>query len=245
MMKSTKRLCITCGSAGLTGSHIIGRLLSDLLPPVSEPTVFTRWAPEVGVVQSTVNIHPADHEVKRLCKSCNGWMAANLEEPVKPVLLRMIAGAGTELTVLAQHLLATWVCLAVMLRGTQDPRPWGISSEEHRWIRGRVSPPPGWGVFVACNADGAAVATRHYRVETTSGVRHISYLILGSVSFVAANDPEVLATFASSVIDQDLINSISVIHPATDALWWPPGPAVEQSTLWLLTSLGHIERRHP
>jgi hypothetical protein len=92
------RVCLFCEASGkLTSAHLISQSLQRLLPASSDGTDRMEWwVDESELTEKTnrqfINVHAANHQVRRLCHSCNGnWMAA-FEDATRALLLDLYHG---------------------------------------------------------------------------------------------------------------------------------------------------------
>jgi hypothetical protein len=96
--------------------------------------------------------------VRFVCAPCNnGWMS-ELENRVKPIVLRLLDNAGTNLTVEEQTTLASWsVKNAMVFEALRIEQPWFFSAGERNAFRESLSPPARTNVWIAKCVEQAGV----------------------------------------------------------------------------------------
>jgi hypothetical protein len=147
--------CIFCGSAGpLTREHVFPRWLRELFPDLGEADYLRRL-----VTFTTDQSHqrpgrPFDVVVRDVCADCNnGWMSA-LEAQAKPVLTPMLRDEPKTLTVIEQHLVATWATKTMLtMQGANIGGERVVSPERYEWFCQKQTPLPGSHVWLCRYSD--------------------------------------------------------------------------------------------
>jgi hypothetical protein len=138
----------------ISREHVFGDWLSEIFPKSATATHthgIIDW-PVSGPAGATptINIgggqgHSGTKKVKVVCATCNEtWLSTRIENAAKPILIPLIAGRTSELSIADQRVLATWAVKTVMTAEYVNKRPPAILQSERTWLKDNLSPPAGW-----------------------------------------------------------------------------------------------------
>jgi hypothetical protein len=106
----------------MTGEHLWSEWMHPYLPKLEDPKkeefyriVRGKFGPTETVRKRSQQGHTYTKTIRAVCRLCNtGWMSS-VEEPVKPVLIPVLQGQRFKLPRTAQHRLATWITLKMLV----------------------------------------------------------------------------------------------------------------------------------
>lgn len=233
------RVCMFCGSNGMTSAHIISQSLQKLLQDTSQPTEFRRiWRDqetlEMASATGTINIRPGNHQVKRMCHKCNGeWMAA-IERDTKALIVSLSQGSTVSLGIAQQEQLASWAVIASMLRATQEPGDPHVTTHETTEIRATGLPPAGFSVWLVRGEARTDVSMRHFRGMSYRGLGWSGWVWINEVIFMVASGP------LAEEMDRRLSliqKAARKIYPSMEPTNWPTPNHVSSDMITPLMSL--------
>ena len=146
--------CLACGPTSNPASkeHVFSKWLLKELELLDAPIALYRTLPDGSSTQVRVPIRLDSFRLNRVCELCNnGWMS-QLEDAVKPILLRLIRGEGTLAALVEEErqILAKWAGKTAIIEsyavGAESP----VNPELLRWMRGRQDNTPGRFCVAAC-----------------------------------------------------------------------------------------------
>ena len=118
--KKGQRVCCFCGKPGMSREHFWPEWAADLLPsyPATHEKGHATWnafsKPQINKLTSRQGA-PKTIKINRVCTPCNnGWMSA-CEERVRPWLEPMARSQAIALTPAAQHVLADYFTMKLMV----------------------------------------------------------------------------------------------------------------------------------
>ena len=76
--------------------------------------------------------HITTRTFRVVCETCNNTWMSGIEEEAKPILMTLISGSPGHLDVATQNILATWICLKVMVVEQNRPEEAVFSQEERK-----------------------------------------------------------------------------------------------------------------
>lgn len=127
---TAKRVCIFCGSGGLTREHVLPNWMSKMFAPgLTATTTIEKAGEPTSVYRSAL----LQHKAKIVCANCNnGWMS-KLEADTKPILSKMLFDLmhGSKLGKYEQELLAFWAQKTVMILALSTGAEYRIPRESH------------------------------------------------------------------------------------------------------------------
>lgn len=167
-----KQICPFCGSRADSHEHVWPQWLSKFLANRSTLTV------EVGSVESDEKkglrryTTPIVNETTSICRRCNEWFDARIEQPARPILLRMIDGVETSLDITDQLRVAAWATKTLMMLELIYPEHERCTLQADReWVRSGPAdglvPPDRFSVWVAAYL-GNQTAGHVYQAGTTT-----------------------------------------------------------------------------
>ena len=157
-MVTTARVCIFCGQPAGSGEHGFPDWLNGVFPAQEVGPTDVQFG-SVTPIENRQNTWStkkiASQRLKAVCGSCNtGWMS-HMEGDTKPVLLPMVQGTPTTLTMLDQLAVAARaVKTAMVLEHT--PRSGQRFTEMDRRTVMRDRRPPAHILVTACAIEGNA-----------------------------------------------------------------------------------------
>ncbi len=153
------RRCIFCGGKPVTKEHIYGAWLTPLFPRPSGKRMYEDMTSPIGSVRIK---HPRryplslDHQVKQVCKSCNGGWMSSLETSVGDIIPTIHRGTKHSITPEEQTLLASWASKTAVAIQYMDSNPI-VPKYRRKWMFDYHTPPPDTSVWIA-RYDGASIA---------------------------------------------------------------------------------------
>lgn len=235
------RVCLFCEASGkLTSAHLISQSLQRLLPASSDGTDRMEWwVDESELTEKTnrqfINVHAANHQVRRLCHSCNGnWMAA-FEDATRALLLDLYHGRPVTLDSTQQADLATWATIVSMLRATQDRGKAMLADADAAAVRLHNAPPPGYEVWLVHGENPAKISMRHYRGSIGDRQGWLGWIWMGaSVLVVTSAHLVPLSSRRLRLLPEAAVQ----LHPARrQVINWPPANEVTRESLYDLLTL--------
>lgn len=166
-----------------------------------------------------IDIHPANHQVKRLCQECNGAWMAGIEDEAKSTLVDLFFDKPVTLDASAQASLSTWATVVSVLRSTRDPGRSLLAREDLQEIREQTAAPSGFQVWLIHGVDNQDVNMRHYRASIAGNDGWIGWIWFGAAILLVASTNA--APEAGRRL-QLLPGAAARIHPAQGPISWPP-----------------------
>jgi hypothetical protein len=166
-------------------------------------------------------------QLEVVCASCNnGWMAW-MEGTARPILIPMIAGQPTSLTMEQQRVVARWVAKTAMVFQLATEHS-SIRPHHYRSLKLHLAPPPGNQVWLgARTAEEPVPAAFGIR---TSDLRHAtddrefhSYLVTIVIGhFIAQLFGHDLPLDSEWTRRGEFEDALIPIYPEREAVTWPP-----------------------
>jgi hypothetical protein len=214
--------CIFCGAAGTTKEHVLPQWLRGVLPEGRTTTPYLRMTDQ-GYRNAWTD-RAINHQVKAVCRKCNGGWMSQLEQATKPLVARMAAGKQVELGPEDQKTVAAWATkVSIMYQYRRIP-PEPERPERLKWLLERHEPPPHTFVWLARCGDhvlswhnsGIWSVTRDSTGTRASGF--ISTTCVGELVFQvwAHNEIPELEVKSKEPLD------IRIWPPSGVTLLWPP-----------------------
>lgn len=122
------RVCVFCGSTGLTKEHVFPNWMSKMLDSRLTATTTIEKKGQADKIYTGAILQ---HQAKVVCANCNnGWMS-NLETAVKPILSKMLfdLNHSTTLGKDEQKLLAFWAQKTTMILNVSTGADYSIPAE--------------------------------------------------------------------------------------------------------------------
>lgn len=157
-MPKPQRFCVFCGRPGLSKEHIFSEWTHKLIPkrPGYSGTIRTRRDP-VRIFEHSIERRQGDANTVRpriVCRlHCNsGWMQ-KMEDAVIPILTPLMMGKPSSLDKEAQHTLATWITMKLMVAEYFYPDDIVTPQAEREFVMNNKSPPSTWQLWITrCRA---------------------------------------------------------------------------------------------
>jgi hypothetical protein len=135
-MGTTPKKCIFCGGRPLTKEDVWPTWLTQYVPrdlPSYSDSVNTISASgEITTVRKKRSGDPRSRRAKCVCATCNsGWMS-RLQERAKPIVLALVRGTETTLSVRDQDLLSAWATMSTITSEYFNPSQVAISARHRR-----------------------------------------------------------------------------------------------------------------
>jgi len=146
--------CLACGPTSNSASkeHVFSKWLLKELELLDAPIALYRAHPDGSSTEVRVPITLDSFKLKRVCEPCNnGWMS-QLEDAVKPILLRLIRGEMTLAEILEdeRQILAKWAGKTAIIEsyavGAESP----VDPQLLQWMHDRQDNTPGRFCVAAC-----------------------------------------------------------------------------------------------
>ncbi len=141
MLEGRMACIFCCSDAKLTREHVFPQWLRALFPDLGEADYMRRL-----VTYSTDHHHerpgrPFDVVVRDVCADCNnGWMA-RLEAEAQPILTPMLQDGARVLSVLEQHVVATWATKTMLtMQGANIGGERVVDLDRYRWFAEKQTP---------------------------------------------------------------------------------------------------------
>lgn len=239
-----KTKCIFCDSASgarLTKEHVFPDWLRQLFPRSPNDSHTRGQASWAGLEPTTAVTkgqgQAGSRRVKVVCKDCNNGWLSNMENQIKPLLMRLIRGEPCVLDTHAQRTLAAWAAKTAMVGEFVQPTKVAIPpADRQSFMRNQVPPESGWWIWIAGNGS----------IEWLTGINHFSARL--NVTPVAPVTPNIVNLQSTTLgIGQLLIHLVSTTvagqsfalkdPEAADLrpIWPPPNSDIIWPRLRLLT----------
>ena len=193
-----------------------------------------------------------DLKVGPVCRPCNNEILSPLENEVKPLLTRMLAGTPTQLDDVGALAIAAWIVRMSMLREflgpQQEERSFFFSSEERRLFITTLDPPVGtWIWLFKYSNPNRGISGGSCPIDLTglgspdgqSDVCRVETGYLGQLGFQflrrrrVDGKPRVLAseTRMDAIMSRWAPATRQLLPLTNDAVEWPPEKVITDSVL--------------
>jgi hypothetical protein len=178
---------------------------------------------------------PYKHTARAVCGDCNGGWMARLEDGVRPILERMLAGCSSELHAGGQRTLATWALKTAMMFDQASPAAARvIPSPYYRALMETGEPPCGVKAWIASYDQtqetvsyvNAAEVTALGEVDPTERNVFTRSFTIGPAAF------QVFGSTSSALIDLIAAwegRDVHQLWPTGESFVWTPRPALDDA----------------
>jgi hypothetical protein len=158
------RVCVFCGARADSREHIFPDWLNDLLIGDEFQTEYSSiQLGQIAEERKYPSKRGAGHRSRVVCTSCNNHWMSDLEKAAKPILVPMILGQQTVLTMAEQLSVACWAIKTAMVGDAITQSAEGFTQEDRDLMRARQQPAMRTRVTLAAYALDEPIATRYVR----------------------------------------------------------------------------------
>lgn len=223
-MNQAPKKCIFCGRGPNTKEDVwptwLARYVPRNLPSYFHAANTINPSGEITANRKKWGGDPRSRRAKCVCATCNnGWMS-RLQERAKPIVLALVRGAETTLSVHDQDLLSAWATMSTITSEYLQLSHIAISARDRRQFWKTKRGLKNWKIWIG---NFHRVDWKGYRKHNTWADAQTTTLVFGQLYLHVASSetPDIIEHLA---FPETVTNTIlEQIWPArADAIRWPP-----------------------